>query len=93
MSFVKKLDTPALFDAIPSGIKTLATLKPHEKDRYSVWWNVFKGDKSITGPTNNNIAWPNNGKQFSSTFATQTSSPNSSQLLYVTGSRVWPTFS
>src|SRR6185437_8030358 len=41
-TFVRKLDVPAEFAQIPTGLKTLSALKKHEAERYSVWYNHFK---------------------------------------------------
>ena len=35
-TFVRKLDVPAEFDEIKTGLKTIAALKKHEAERYSV---------------------------------------------------------
>lgn len=55
--FVKKLDVPAVFDEIPTGIKTLSTLKKHEAERYSVWYNHFSELGKYVPERKSSIGW------------------------------------
>lgn len=55
---VKKLDIPSRFNDITTGLKTMRSLKKHEKERYSVWWNYFKETGSLKLPKQkNDILW------------------------------------
>ena len=55
---VKKLDFPSQFNAIKSGMKSTSSLKDHEKERYSVWFNYYKENKKIAVPKNkSSILW------------------------------------
>jgi len=55
---VKKLDIPSRFNAIKTGLKTMTSLKKHEKERYSVWYNYFKDTGSLKLPKQkNDILW------------------------------------
>jgi len=56
-TFVKKLDVPVEFDAIQTNIKTLATLKKHERERYSVWYNHYKDLNQLVPANKQSIAW------------------------------------
>lgn len=58
MAFVKKLDVPTVFDEIKTGVTTSASLKKHEKERYSVWYNHFwETNRAMVGTTKANILW------------------------------------
>lgn len=55
---VKKLDMPSQFNAIKTNMKSTSSLKKHENERYSVWFNYYKENKQIAVPKNkSSILW------------------------------------
>ena len=56
-TFVRKLDVPAEFDEIKTGLKTIAALKKHEAERYSVWYNHFKELGELGPVEKGKISW------------------------------------
>lgn len=57
MSRVNKLDDLNQFDAIPSHLKTLQSLRKHEAERYSVWYNHYKEKGELVSKNKSNILW------------------------------------
>lgn len=57
MSKVKKLDDPTEFDKIKTGLKTNQSLKKHEAERYSVWYNHFHLLNQLVGENKSQIGW------------------------------------
>lgn len=44
---VKKIDDDGRFNAIKTGLKTMTSLKKHERERLSVWYNYYKEHKDL----------------------------------------------
>ena len=57
MSFIKKLDDPAEFAAIPTGKTTKSSLRKHEQDRYNVWYNHFRRLGHTAPADREDITW------------------------------------
>src|SRR6185437_14887807 len=57
MAYVRKLDDPAQFAEIKTGLKTTAALRKHERERHSVWYNYFKARGELVGPVKSNMLW------------------------------------